>query len=306
MIKIVASQSEANCITHCGKMHADEVFATAFLELLKKEIKLCRTSSVDFENLKDDVIVYDIGLREFDHHQAEPKRRENGIVYSSFGLLWQRFGREYLQSNNILDVEEVFNIFDLELVEQVDAEDNGFFYKIEALYKVKSLCSIIEMFNPSYASGQTENEQFLKAVSFAKEIINETFLNIVGKIIAKKEAKEIIKNNMGPILLLDNYLPYQEALFEEDVNQEIKFVIFPSQRSNYTVRTVQKSIDDHSLRVPFPKEWGGLALDELEKVSGVNGSIFCHNKLFIAASDTKENAIKMAMKAIEIYNSKQG
>ena len=34
MIKIVKRQEDANCITHSGTMHADEVFATAFLENL--------------------------------------------------------------------------------------------------------------------------------------------------------------------------------------------------------------------------------------------------------------------------------
>ena len=36
MIKIVKRQEDANCITHSGTMHADEVFATAFLENLLK------------------------------------------------------------------------------------------------------------------------------------------------------------------------------------------------------------------------------------------------------------------------------
>ena len=33
MMKLVNDIKEANCITHGGTMHADEVFATAFLEM---------------------------------------------------------------------------------------------------------------------------------------------------------------------------------------------------------------------------------------------------------------------------------
>ena len=33
MIRFVDRIENANCITHSGTMHADEVFATAFLEL---------------------------------------------------------------------------------------------------------------------------------------------------------------------------------------------------------------------------------------------------------------------------------
>ena len=46
MIQIVHNIEEANCITHSGTMHADEVFATAFLHLYKKEIKVFRTNSL--------------------------------------------------------------------------------------------------------------------------------------------------------------------------------------------------------------------------------------------------------------------
>ena len=33
MVKIVDSIEKANAVTHCGTMHADEIFATAFLDL---------------------------------------------------------------------------------------------------------------------------------------------------------------------------------------------------------------------------------------------------------------------------------
>ena len=48
MIKIVKRQEDANCITHSGTMHADEVFATAFLENLLKDIKVFRTKKTWF------------------------------------------------------------------------------------------------------------------------------------------------------------------------------------------------------------------------------------------------------------------
>lgn len=33
-----------------------------------------RVPSVDFNNIKEDAIVYDIGLKEFDHHQPDNKK----------------------------------------------------------------------------------------------------------------------------------------------------------------------------------------------------------------------------------------
>ena len=56
----------ANGFTHAGKFHADDVFATALLQILRPDIKITRGFVVpdDFDG-----IVYDIGFGMFDHHQ---------------------------------------------------------------------------------------------------------------------------------------------------------------------------------------------------------------------------------------------
>ena len=85
MVKIVFSKEEANCITHSGTMHADEVFATAFLSLyLEKELRVYRTNSVNLDEVDDKIYVYDIGRGMYDHHQPDALKRENDITYSSF------------------------------------------------------------------------------------------------------------------------------------------------------------------------------------------------------------------------------
>ena len=100
MIQIVHNIEEANCITHSGTMHADEVFATAFLHLYKKDIKVFRTNSIKNDNNQQDCIIYDIGRGKYDHHQIDAEKRENQIPYSSIGLLWREFGKDYLEKNN--------------------------------------------------------------------------------------------------------------------------------------------------------------------------------------------------------------
>ena len=76
----------ANGFTHAGKFHADDVFATALLQILRPDIKITRGFVVpdDFDG-----IVYDIGFGMFDHHQEPRETRPNGIPYAAFGLLWQ-------------------------------------------------------------------------------------------------------------------------------------------------------------------------------------------------------------------------
>ena len=69
MIKIVEKKEDANCITHNGTMHADDVFATAFLEMYLKDVHVFRTSSINPNTISKDVFVYDVGRGKYDHHQ---------------------------------------------------------------------------------------------------------------------------------------------------------------------------------------------------------------------------------------------
>jgi uncharacterized UPF0160 family protein len=45
------------------------------------------------------------------------------------------------------------------------------------------------------------------------------------------------------------------------------------------------------VRKPLPEEWAGIRDEELRKVSGVNGAIFCHKGRFISIWETKEAAL---------------
>ena len=73
----------ANGFTHAGKFHADDVFATALLQILRPDIKITRGFVVpdDFDG-----IVYDVGYGMFDHHQEPREYRANGVPYAAFGL----------------------------------------------------------------------------------------------------------------------------------------------------------------------------------------------------------------------------
>ena len=80
---------KANCVTHSGTFHADEVFATVLLSLLLDNIAVYRINEYRNE-AKDSVIVYDVGLGELDHHQAGGNgKRKNGVPYAACGLVWR-------------------------------------------------------------------------------------------------------------------------------------------------------------------------------------------------------------------------
>ena len=297
MLKLVDNISEANCATHSGTMHADDVFSTAFLDLYLENVNLLRTTSIDPEKYPN-IIVYDIGRGKLDHHQKDAKVRENGIKYCSFGLIWKEYGREYLKKININNYEEVFTYFDKDLVEQIDAIDNGVFPKIESSYKVKTLFDVIKLFNPGINSNQDMNEQFIKAETIAKEIIKQEIINCIGKVETQNKINKYLENNTNNYLILDEYLPYEEFILSSELGNNIVFVIYPSTRGGYCIKTVPKSVKDHTARMDFPKSWGGLENEDLEKESGIKDITFCHTGLFIVSCKTKTAAIEVVNKLL--------
>ena len=299
MVRIVDNVDEACFITHNGTMHADEVFATAFLDLYFGSVSLIRVSEVPI-NLKDNVIIYDIGKGAFDHHQIDGKIRSNGIKYSSFGLLFEEYGLKYLEKLGLDKKEEVYNYFVKDLVEGIDAVDNGIFPKIESNYKVKMLSDIIKLFNPSYLSNDSDNDNFLKAVEIAKTIIIYEIKNAYGKVMASFKVKDILSKTKGSILVLDSFLPYEETILSSSKYDKIKLVVFPSNRGGYAINTVPISSSDKTSRVYFPKAWGGLFDKKLEEVTGVNGARFCHINRFILIADTFDSALKLARMTLDI------
>ena len=283
MIQMVHNIEEANCITHSGTMHADEVFATAFLHLYKKNIKVYRTNSIKKDDNQQDYIIYDIGRGKYDHHQLDSEKRENQIPYSSIGLLWKDFGKDYLEKNDFPEIEAIYLAVDKDLIEGIDADDNGVFPKIESTFKVKTIPSIIKMFNPSFESAENESDQFLKAVKLAEMILKEELSYIKGKILAEKKVLEYLNKYDGTsnYFILDEYLPYEETLLKDEKYNKIEFVAFPSNRGGFAIKTVPISFQNHNPRKAFPESWAGLENEELEKISNIKGLRFCHSGRFI-------------------------
>ena len=70
----------AKGFTHGGKFHADDVFSTALLQIVRPDIQVTRGFVVpdDFDG-----IVYDVGGGMFDHHQEPRETRPNGVPYAA-------------------------------------------------------------------------------------------------------------------------------------------------------------------------------------------------------------------------------
>lgn len=299
-IKITKNPEEANLITHNNKFHPDDVFSTVFLSKYIENPILYRigVGEVNYPN----AIVYDVGFGKFDHHGVDAKYRPNSkLKYCSFGLLWTEYGKDYLSKNNYEYVEELYSAIEEKLVKQIDGIDNGIFPEIKAEYSLLDLDHIIDLFNPTWEEKEVDtDEYFLRALNTAEIIFDNLIKSEYAKIKATKKVLNCIDNVKDNMLILDEYLPYQEAVFTSTnpKAKEIKIVILPSNRGGYNIKPITVSKDSKELLINFPKKLFGLHDEELAKISGIKTARFVHLTGFLASTETLEDAILLAKQAI--------
>ena len=299
-IKITKNPEEANLITHNNKFHPDDVFSTVFLSKYIETPILYRigVGEVNYPN----AIVYDVGFGKFDHHGVDAKYRPNSkLKYCSFGLLWTEYGKDYLSQNNYEYVEELYSAIEEKLVKQIDGIDNGIFPEIKAEYSLLDLDHIIDLFNPTWEEKEVDtDEYFLRALNTAEIIFDNLIKSEYAKIKATKKVLNCIDNVKDNMLILDEYLPYQEAVFTSTnpKAKEIKIVILPSNRGGYNIKPITVSKDSKELLINFPKKLFGLHDEELAKISGIKTARFVHLTGFLASTETLEDAILLAKQAI--------
>ena len=298
-LKITKNIEEANLITHSSTFHPDDVFSTMFLSKIIENPIVCRTNNPDLPS--SNTIIYDIGFGKFDHHGTDARIRSNSpLKYCSFGLLWEEYGRVFLEKLDSIDKEKLFKVIEEKLVMQIDGIDNGIFPKIEAPYKLTDLDKIIDLFNLAWDEEKDNDENFMDAVNIAEIIFDRMIIKENAKIKASYEVEKLLESSKDGILILDKYMPYQEAIFDSTnpIAKEIKVVIFPSNRGGYSVKPLTISKESKELKVNFTKAWHGLHDEELSQISGIKTARFIHLSGFLGCTNTLEDAIKLAQNAI--------
>lgn len=292
-------------VTHNGSFHADEVFGCATLllwaEKENKRIKIIRTRDPEIIAKAD--IVLDVGMtydpshNRFDHHQENGAgTRDNGIPYSSIGLIWKHF-------SHTLCTPEAAASIDRRLISAIDARDNGINIYEKIRPDLDEYCprDMIVSFRPRVET-PTRNfdTQFMKAATLAKSILTAEIENTEELMQEEKKVKEEIEKQHEPeILILDQHL-FWDGIVATYSN--IKMVISPKpQSSTWAAETPRDNLNDYnSNRLYFPAEWGGLREEAFRKVCGVDDAIFCHRNLFLVVAKSKEGALTLAKKALEL------
>lgn len=299
MFKMTTNVTQATVITHSGTFHSDEVLATVILEKVLGNITICRTFKVP-EELADDVIVYDIGFGMYDHHQKGGNgARENGVPYAAAGLIWKDFGRQLVADTCNPDL--VWNLIDRDLIQGIDATDNGKIPKVDYPAQAMTFSQAISSFNPNWDSEMSTDDAFAKAVEFAKIVFDNVLANAVSKANAQDIVDEAIESSVNNIMVLDRFVPWQEFIFSSANNKasDILFVVFPSNRGGYNWQCVPDALGSFGMRKAVPDEWKGLRDLELQNVTGVATATFCHPEGFIGGATTLEDAIALAKLAAD-------
>lgn len=294
-------------VTHSGSFHADDLFACAVLAYYheQKRIKytFIRTRDEDVINSGDIVVdvgaVYNPDTERYDHHQiGGAGKRENGIPYASFGLVWKKYGP--LLCDNAEQVEDI----DRRLVQPIDAIDNGISIS-ESIecglydYGIHGIVSAYETTWKESSNTQLQYQNFIELVSFFKNIIEREvkrssdrfeLLTIIKDAYDTAQEKSIIEIpyhvGIGPLMQVLGEAP------------EVQYIIARS-GDNWKALALRKEACSFESRTPFPQSWAGKRNEELQKITEVADALFCHNALFQVVAASKEGAWKLAQLSLK-------
>lgn len=267
--------------THAGVFHADEVFSTALINIVREHFEMPSLSAIRGFNPPmddDETLVYDIGGGVYDHHQKDAEYRPNGDKYAAFGLLW----RDLAPLLNLTD-EEVGYIDNI-LVKEIDLTDNYGTQKYPNLLS----CQISKMNVNWNEDDEWQKVQFLDAVTIATTLLYANIRTAMSKFLAKSLVLDKVEEAKdSKIIILDKFMPWLDFVLESD--SDAKFCIFPSNRGGYNIQCIPISKEDGAFRCPFKTEYYG----QRDRNILPEGATFCHASGFLMAVDTLDNAIRI-------------
>lgn len=294
------TKSLKKIITHSGNFHTDEVFACAVLSILNDgAVEIVRSRDPEVWVTGDYVVdvggVYDESINRFDHHQiGGAGTHENGIPYSSIGLVWKAYGEKITGS------AYAARVINQRFVQPIDAGDNG----VETFTVLGGIApvlihDVVSAFRPAWNEDRTEDEGFFDAFEMAKKMLMREIIRARAEEEGKRRAEEAYTHMEDKrIVILEDHYPWYEALGSKP---EPLYVVKPDRANEgrWKVEAVRSDVYAFKNRKDLPASWAGERDQELAAASGVPDAIFCHTKRFIAVAGSKEGALALARKAVE-------
>lgn len=295
-------------VTHSGGFHADELLSSVVLTRLFPAARLVRSRAPEWITAGTDRIIYDVGgaydaeAQIFDHHQRGAPLRDDQKPFSSFGLIWKHYGRDYLLASGLsqADVEDVHASFDESFVLPVDLMDNGALSpSVAGPLADLTLPALLETLKPVFDEKDkgAEDRAFAGALAIARSFVEANIGQRAAKLRAEAAVlKAVAEAGAGRILELPMGMPFRAAVVKAGADH-LLFVVHPRDK-DWCLTGIRRADDGFELRADLPAAWAGLTNGELEAACGVKGATFCHNGRFIAAAGTREAALAMADLAV--------
>lgn len=306
-------------VTHSGGFHADELLSSVILTRLFPEATLLRTRDTGWITPGDGKIIYDVGrdydaeAMIFDHHQrpvplrplaAEAEDGEEPQPYSSFGLIWHHFGRDYLRALAVPEphLEDIHASFDRGFVLPIDLMDNGALNPSEAGPMLASLTlpALVDLLKPVFDQQDEGSDD--RAFHAALAIVRPFVEGSIAKKAAKRRAEAMVSEAIvaageGRVLELPMGMPFRSSV-EAAGADHLLYVVHP-RGEDWALNCIRKGGGTFENRADLPEAWAGLTDEALEAASGVYGAKFCHNGRFIAVASSREAILRMAQLAVD-------
>jgi uncharacterized UPF0160 family protein len=293
-------------VTHSGGFHADELLSSVILTRLFPRARITRSRAPEWITPAPDRIIYDVGglydaaAQIFDHHQRGAPLRDDGQPYSSFGLIWKHYGRDYLVACDLPaeHIDTVHAAFDSSFVLPIDLTDNGALSPSGPLAGL-TLPALLETLKPVFdeTDPQAEDRAFIAALAIARSFVEAAIARSAAKLRAEAVVQRaIVAAGQGRVLELPMGMPFRPAIVKAGADQ-LLFVVHPRDK-DWCLTTIRRFDEGFEVRADLPAAWAGLTNGDLEAACGVPGATFCHNGRFIAAAKTREAALAMADLAV--------
>ena len=312
--------------THDGTFHADETTACAILTYLFETSSIIRSRDpselekadivIDVSNINDD--------KHFDHHSKDFKLcRSNGVKYATAGLMWDKFGHDYLKkvaqqelefrpSAKVID--NAFIRIDEDIMTMIDLNDNGqltgyvdqiadpktesernIVNKLNVLYQATAdIPFIVAMMNLPNKVGSDQDKSFNQTVKMLKTILLNASINALHT--ESGVAKVIEAYAGGEILIMHERLPWTSAVLNNpEIFKDCLIAVYPDRNQRWRVQSLPQSKAQHfKNRLSAPASWRGLNDSELDKATGLKNMTFIHKSGFTGGAQTFEDNLELA------------
>lgn len=323
--------------THDGTFHADETTACAIISYIYENCRIIR--SRDPRILEGADLIIDVSgindARHYDHHSpAFTQVRPNGVRYATAGLMWQKFGQEFLrklakQEYEQMPPEEIlkaaFERIDREIMQLVDLDDNGQLTEYAAevarartpeeealrdrlseLYgHMPGIPYIVAMLNLPGATENLQQQSFSSCVKMLRSILASAALNALCT--ESSIARVTANYHGGELLILKESLPWTEAVLScPEVFRDCLLAVFPDRRMHWRVQSLPVSrAQRFKNRLSAPKAWRGLNFEELDRATGLSHMTFVHRSGFVGGAECFEDNLKLARLWLKLGKAEQ-